>query len=308
MFSKRSTEFTAEMEVKNTELVKLNRDLNAFRSLSDLFGDTNDLLTMIEKLKDENNILQNRLNEKQIVYEYNTVNEDLVDSNDMVENLTQDLKKYRDKLNSLYNNEIKQMSVSITNLLNLTENNDEYIKNLLKKRFNEFLKSVDNISLNKNKVERLNKLVHNLQNELITVNNSKNEYSLQVGVLKNLLTMVRGNLTDCLADQNLKQKSISIENKVLVEENKNLKNRLDKLIIDSKAEIIKLKAGNLYTRNDLDKLNDGNKKDFAEFENSKLQISKLQSVIDKLKKDLEDCNVSKKDLISQLEDIVIENK
>lgn len=169
MFSKRSTEFTAEMEVKNTELVKLNRDLNACRSVSDLFGDTNDLLTMIEKLKDENKILQNRLNEKQIVY--NTVNEDLVDSNDMVENLTQDLKKYRDKLNSLYNNEMKQMSVSITNLLNLTENNDEYIKNLLKRRFDEFLKSVDNISLNKNEVERLNKLVHNLQNELITVNN-----------------------------------------------------------------------------------------------------------------------------------------
>lgn len=76
-----------------------------------------------------------------------------------------------------------------------------------------------------------------------------------------------------MADQNLKQKSISIENKVLVEENKNLKNRLDKLIIDSRAEIIKLKAGNLYMRNDLDKLNDGNKKDFAEFENSKLQIN-----------------------------------
>lgn len=306
MFSKRSTEFTAEIKVKNTELVKLNRDLNACRSVSDLFGDTNDLLTTIEKLKDENKILQNRLNDKQIVY--NTVNEDLVDSNDMVENLTQDLKKYRDKLNSLYNNEMKQMSVSITNLLNLTENNDEYIKNLLKKRFDEFLKSVDNISLNKNEVERLNKLVHNLQNELITVNNDKNEYSIQIGVLNNLLSMVRGKLTDCLADQNLKQKSISIENKVLVEENKNLKDRLDKLIIDSRAEIIKLKAGNLYMRNDLDKFNDGIKKDFAEFENSKLQISKLQSIIDKLNKDLEDCNVSKKDLISRLEDIVIENK
>lgn len=306
MFSKRSKEFTAEMEVKNTELVKLNRDLNACRSVSGLFGDTNDLLTMIEKYKDENKLLQNRSNEKQIIY--NTVNEDLVDSNDMVQNLTQDLKNYRDKLNSLYNNEMKQMSVSITNLLNLTEINDEYIKNLLKQRFDEFLESVNNISLNKNEVERLNKLVNNLQNELITVNNSRNEYSIEIGVLNNLLSMVRAKLKDCMEKQNLQHKSISIENKLLVEENKSLKNKLDKLIIDSRTEIIKLKAGNICMRNDLDKLNDGHEKDFAEFENSKLQISKLQSIIDKLNNDLKDCNASKDDLISQLEDIEIENK
>lgn len=306
MFSKRSKEFTAEMEVKNIELVKLNRDLNACRSVSGLFGDTNDLLTMIEKLKDENKLLQNRLNEKQIIY--NTVDEDLVDSNDMVQNLTQDLKNYRDNLNSLYNNEMKQMSVSITNLLNLTEISDEYIKNLLKQRFDEFLESVSNISLNKNEVERLNKLVNNLQNELITVNNSRNEYSIQIGVLNNLLSMVRAKLKDCMEKPNLQHRNISIKNKLLVEENTSLKNKLNKLIIDSSAEIIKLKAGNLYMRNDLDKLNDENKKDFAEFENSKLQISKLQSIIDKLNNDLKDCNASKDDLISLMGDIEIENK
>lgn len=306
MFSKRSKEFTAEMEVKNTELVKLNRDLNACRSVSGLFGDTNDLLTMIEKLKDENKLLQNKFNERQIIS--NSVNEEIVDSNDMVQNLTQDLQNYREKLNSLYNNEMKQMWVSITNLLNLTEINDEYIKNLLTQRFDEFLESVNNISLNKNEVERLNKLVNNLKNELITVNNSRNEYSIEIGVLNNLLSIVRSKLKDCVEKQNLERKSISIENKLLVDENKGLKNKLDKLIIDSKTEIIKLQASNLYMRNDLDKFNDGNKKNFAEFENSKLQISKLQSIINKLNKDLKDCNALKDDLISRLEEIENENK